>query len=377
MMFSISFSSRLLSIIFTVIICLSGCAGKNNQAISTIKDIPAVGSELLVAFLPPTNLSSTPVPLEEIRQLLTSSFKQQGLKILPNETLERFIIKHRIRYLGGLDETKAADFRYETGADAVLITSVDFYSEGPPPKVGLTCRLVSTGNNPEILWMDGVGLAGDDSIGILELSLIEDPRELLNKAARHLSTSLVAHLSGRRHPPTSRRTIIKFWPKIYYLSPVFEPEWKYTVAVVPFFNLSENRFAGETMALHFVRQLLKSDNFTVIEPGIIRHLLLQMRITMNNGISLADSHALFRKLDADLILTGKVFDYQDYEGISGKAVVGFSALLIGRRGQEVVWSCKSHNEGDYGVLFFDWGRMNTAHVMASEMVVSALETLAE
>jgi hypothetical protein len=33
--------------------------------------------------------------------------------------------------------------------------------------------------------------------------------------------------------------------------------------------------------------------------------------------------------------------------------------------------------GDEGVFFFDWGRINTAHKMASEMVASALETLAE
>lgn len=36
-----------------------------------------------------------------------------------------------------------------------------------------------------------------------------------------------------------------------------------------------------------------------------------------------------------------------------------------------------HNEGDEGVYFFEWGRINTADKMASEMLFSALETIFE
>ena len=378
MMFSINFSCKPFNLLFALLICFfSGCSAANNQTISATDDHPTPEKKLLVAVLPLNNLSSTPAPLGEIRQLLISSFKQQGLHILPDETVERFIIKHRVRYVGGLDEMLAGNLRDETGANAVLISSVDFYNENPPPKVALTCRLVSTGKNLPILWMDGVGLAGDDSVGILQLSLIEDPQELLNKAVRYLSTSLAAYLTGKRYLPLSRRKIIKFWPKVFYRSPVFEPGWKYTVAVVPFFNLSENRFAGEIMPLHFVNQLLRSENFSVIEPGIIRHLLLEMRIILDNGISLVGSDALFSKLQADLILAGKVFDYQDYTGISGRTKVDFSALMIDRQGREIVWASESHDQGDYGVFFFDWGKINTAHRIASEMVAAALETLVD
>ena len=340
-------------------------------------DRPTPAKKLLVAILPLTNLSSTPAPIEEIRQLLLSSFSKQGLDILPAETLERFIVKHRIRYVGGIDEITARNFRYETGADAVLITSVELYSDIPPPKIALTCRLVSTGNNPRILWMDSVGLAGDDSIGLLQLALIEDPSELLEKAVLQLSTSLGKYLAGYSYWTDRERDIIKFWPKTFYRSPILEPDWTYTVAVVPFFNLSQRRFAGEIIALSFIEQMMPQRKFSVIEPGIVRQLLLQKRIVMDDGLSLADVHALFSKLNADLILAGKIFDYQDYQGTAGKAKVDFSAIAIERQSREVVWICQSHNEGDFGVFFFDWGKINTAHRMASEMVASALETLAE
>ncbi len=376
-MLSINFSCKIIDLLLILLICLSGCSAINNQTISVTDDYPTPEKKLLVAVLPLTNLSSTPAPLEEIRQQLENSFKQQGLDILPAETLESFIVKHRIRYVGGIDEKTARDFRYETGADAVLITSVELYSDTPPPKIAFTCRLVSTGNTPKILWMDGVGLAGDDSVGILELSLIEDPRELLEKAVRHLSTSLGEYLAGERYSQNSQRDIIKFWPKAFYRSPILEPEWQYTVAVLPFRNLSETRYVGEIIALNFVEQMVIHNDFSVIEPGIIRQVLLQMRVIMEDGISFADANALFSKLNVDLILAGKIFDYQDSQGISGTAKVDFSALAIERQSREVVWTSQSYNEGDHGVFFFGWGQINTAHAMAAEMVQSALETLAE
>jgi len=377
-MFSISFSFKPVSIFVTFFICLSGCSLTNNQAISAADDDPpVVEKKMLTAVLPLNNLSGTPVPLEDIRQRLISSFKKQGLNILAEDVLETFSVKHRIRYVGGIDEITARDLRYETGADAVLITSLELYSDIPPPKIALTCRLVSTGNNPRILWMDGVGLAGDDSVGILQLSLIEDPRELLEKAVQQLSTSLGEYLEGKGHSMDSQRDLIKFWPKAFYRSPILEPDWTFTVAVVPFLNLSERRFAGEIIALNFVEQMMTQKKFSVIEPGIVRQVLLQMRIVMDDGISLADVHDLFSKLNADLILAGIIFDYQDYQGISGKAKVDFSAHALERQIREVVWNCQSYNEGDYGVFFFDWGQVKTAHRMASEMVASALETLAE
>ena len=376
-MFSINFSCKIIDLLLILLICLSGCSATNNRAISVTDDHPTPEKKLLVAVLPLTNLSSTPAPLEEIRQQLGKSFKQQGLDILPAETLESFIVKHRIRYVGGIDEITARDFRYETGADAVLITSVELYSDIPPPKIALTSRLVSTGNNPKILWMDGVGLAGDDSVGILQLSLIEDPRKLLNKAVRYLSISLTQYLAGESYSTDSQRDILKFWPKVFYRSPILEPDRTYNVAVVPFFNLSERRFAGEIIALNFVEQMTTQKNFSVIEPGIVRQLLLQMRIIMDDGISLDGADILFSRLGVDLVLGGKVFDYQDYQGAAGKPKVGFSTLLIEKKSREVVWSSDSYNEGDHGVFFFDWGKINTAHAMASEMVQSALETIVE
>jgi len=254
---------------------------------------------------------------------------------------------------------------------------MELFNEMAPPKISLTFRLVSADRTTSILWMEGIGLAGDDAPGVLGIGLIENPMVLRETAVNRLAASLSDFLSDKNKEIDASKKRKKFLPKIAYRSEVIDPELKYRVAVLPFFNVSERKYAGEIISLHFVRHLLAYGNFDIIEPGVVRETLLGLRVIMHDGLSLANADIVFSILNADLILTGKVIDYQDYEGSSGTPKVDFSALLIERKSREVVWSSKSYNQGDDGVFFFDVGRVNTAHVMASEMVSNVVDMIAE
>jgi TolB-like protein len=360
-----------------VLTCLGGCAAKNEPVAEMSADRPAGGKGLSIAVLPVFNLSGAPAPLKEIRKLLLDDFQQRRFNIIDAGKVDKVIDRYRLRYVGSLNEDTARAFREEARAETVLVTSLELYNDMPPPKISLTARLVSTGPRPQILWIDGFGMAGDDDIGLLELSLVEDPRLLLHMAMQRLAASLDNFLSGRPERVGSQKAKGKFRPKILFRSPGLVPDKKYTVAVIPFFNLSERKNAGDIMALHFVRHLAAVDNFAVIEPGIVRQALLRLRIIMDDGISLGYADILFRRLNADLVLAGKVLDYQDYQGLNGTPKVDFSAQLIERRSREIIWKANSFNTGDDGVFFFDWGRVNTAHAMASQMVQLAVADMVE
>lgn len=365
MTLSTNFFVKAFFIFFTGLICLAVL-------------IPSGECELkpYVAVLPINNLSGKTAPLKEIRQSLIDIFKNQELNVLGEEALESFMAKHRLRYTGGIDKKTAEVFGQETGVKAVLITTLEFFEDTPPPKIALTSRLVSAGPNPEILWMDSVGIAGDDSPGILGLGLINSPKKLREKALQTLSKSLTGYLSDKSGAHyTGGKSRKKFRPKEFYRSPVMSHDMKYTLAVVPFFNISERKYAGDIMTTHFVRELNAFENFSVVEPGAVRETLLSLRIIMKDGISLADADIIFSSLHADLILTGLVLDYQDYQGTTGKPKVNFSVLVIDRKSREVVWTSKSYNEGDDGVYFFDIGKVNTAHAMASEMARNVVEMM--
>lgn len=337
-----------------------------------------VGQSFSIAVLPVENLSGRPVPLKEIRQSLMEGMKIRGVALLPEPDLEKFIARHRMRYSGGINKELAQALLRETGAKAALITSVEYLSASTNPKIAFFARLVSTGEKTTVLWMKSIGMTGDDHPGLLGLGRIGTPGELQRKAVGTALDSLV-----RSIPAGMPRVSIREWgggkfrPKHFYRWQKFgvSRDRPLTVAVVPFWNSGTRKNAGEVMALHFVNRLAETENIRVIEPGVVREELLRLRVIMEEGLSGPQGDLLFSMLGADLIFSGNVAEYQDYEGPNGEAKVGFSVFALENTSRRVVWSSRSYNRGDDGVFFFDIGEVKSAAVMASEMVRAVVERL--
>src|SRR5574341_855904 len=335
----------------------------------------ARGAAPLLAVFPVENLSGRTAPLGAVRHLLGQSLRRHGFGVLDDAALERVVTRHRIRYTAGLEREFASALKRETGVDAVLIPSLELYDGAWPPRVALFARLVSTGDAPAVRWIDGRGEAGDDSPGILGLGLIEDPGVLLGKAVDALTQSLARgrfEAGGRAGDgPVAR----KFGPKVAYRSDALDPAGKYSVAVVPFFNKTGRPYAGEIVALHMIRSLMTFPTLEVVEPGVVREELLRFRIIMSDGVSLPDTETILGAVNADLVLNGEVLEYRDPLGPQVAAQVDFGVLFIERKTRRVVYSAYSHNAGDDRVFFFDWGRVNTAHAMASRMAQAVAQRM--
>jgi len=377
MTLSINFSNKAI-IIFSVLL-LSGCTSATQPSISLMipdKPAAAVGG-LTVTVLPVTNLSSVKAPVKKIRNSFEKRLYKEGFNIIDRKSIESFMARNRVRYLAGIDKKISIALDRETNAEAVIITTLDHYDELYPPKVAITSRLVSTGNKPEILWIDSVGLTGDDSPAILGLGLIKDPHVLLNNAVKKLLDSLTIYLSEKKLMGHSlKKENNKFQPKLHRrFSAAIDSDSEYTFAVIPFFNRSERKYAGEIMALHFIREMTKAENFNIMEPGLVRDALLKFRVIMIEGISLENASALFSRLNVDFILTGTVIDYHDYQGPRGAPKVDFSVMVLDRKSRKAVWISKSYNEGDESVFFFDFGKINSANAMASEMVRAVVQKM--
>ncbi len=84
-----------------------------------------------------------------------------------------------------------------------------------------------------------------------------------------------------------------------------------SIAVLPFVNETRRRGAGEILALEFAWQLANADGFRVVEPGIVRDELLRRRIVMEDGVSLDQARTVSVTLDADLVMAGYVFDFEE------------------------------------------------------------------
>jgi len=353
--------------------------GSVGAATAALPMVPAAEHKepFLVAVLPVENLSARPAPLKEIRQALAEGLRSRGLGVLPKRELEGFMARHRVRYTGGINNELALSFLRETGAKAVLIVSLEHLSDGPPPKISFIARLVSTGEQATILWTKSVGMSGDDHPGILGIGLILTPEEMQRKAVGSALDSLAQSVpAGMTRIAVRSVSGGKFRPKRYYRLQglKFGADRPVTVAVVPFLNIGTRKYAGSLMELHFVSRLAQVENVRVIDPGVVREVLLQQRVIMQQGVSGPQAALLFSMLDADFLLTGIVTEYQDAE-LPGGSKVEFSVLAFDGKSRQVVWSSRSDNRGDDGVFFFNLGEVETAADLASQMVWSVVERM--
>jgi hypothetical protein len=351
-----------LATLLCTLIAVSACT---SAPISPAAGPVPADDRTVIAVFPVDNLSGKTAPLEDLRSHLIARLRAQSIRVVDDAALEALMIEHRVRYTAGLDQAFARALA-EAGVAAVLIPSLETYDETPPPRLALFARLVSTGDTPAVIWIGSAGYAGDESPGILGIGLVDDARVLLARAVDAVATSTALHVRDVEAPDTAPRVGRKFRPRIVYRSEALDPTRTYSVAVVPFFNRSARRYAGEIVAWHMMESLL-ARNLRVVEPALVREQLLRHRIIMTDGVSLADTDTILNAVDADLVLNGEVLEYHEFPGGQVPPRVDFSVLFIERRNRRVIYSSYSHNAGDDRVFFFDWGRVYTAHAMAAQM----------
>jgi hypothetical protein len=343
---------------------------RNYQAAEPVKRLLIVrGQPPRIVVFPVENLSGRQTPLKNIRQAIMQGLSRQGAVMLDDGEMQQFMARHRVRYTGGVDTVTAKAWKEEAGMEAVLITSLDQYEDSEVPKIALTCRLVTTGETPYILWMENIDLSGDDSPGLFGVGLIEQIGPLQDRAIRQLLDSLAAFYADK---PVRRMSSVpgSFRPKEAHESPFLAPNKTYTIAVMPFYNRSKASRAGEVLALRFVSQLVKNKAFEVMEPGVVRQKLLNYRIIMSDGPSREDMKSFFINLETDLILSGRLFEYQE-----GRLNMEFDVQVYERNSSSAVWSSWSHNRGDDAIVVFDWKRVNNAGALASKMARSIVREM--
>jgi hypothetical protein len=319
----------------------------------------------VLVVLPLDNRTAAAAPSDEIRAVLVERLRDCGFDVVADDVLEAFLTGHRVRYTGGVSTDLAAALRDELGATAAFVTTLDRYDVGDPPILALTARLVASGPGPEVPWIDGFSMVGDESPGFLGLSTIADVGGLVDRAADRLVRSLARELSApsQRGPDVADR---RFRPRRIWRAEPDPAAGRTRIAVLPLRNESERRHAGDLVALHLLRHLAARPGVELIDPGEVRRGLLQMRFVGEDGVSLPQVQVLRVVLKADLVLTGAVYEYRERRGIE-PPVVSFTTSLFDASDGALLATTSSHNSGDDGVFFFDWGRAWTAHDLTSRM----------
>ena len=367
---SSSRAAGLAALLAAAIAGVGGCAHRGEaEGVGAL----AEGGRERILVLPVDNASGGAAPTKELGLAVEQALRGRH-EVIGGDALEQFLARHRTRYTGGIDAETARAAKAELGADAVLLTSLEQYRPAGPPTVGLAMRLVSTdGEEPVILWMDAASFAGDQAPGLLRLGVVDSLQEVQGRVLAKLSSSLFAFLDGRA-PAAPSCGGAWYGPKVRFRSPRLDGGTGTTVAVVPFLNNSRRRGAGDALALEFVRHMVASGRFRVIEPGVVRDYLLRARVIMPGGVSLEATRLMIGALGAELVMSGVVFDFDETPGVQGPAVRFTVNMLDGGSG-EVVWHSSSFNRGDDGVFAFGLGRVATSGELSCRMVGDVVRAL--
>jgi len=251
-----------------------------------------------------------------------------------------------------------------------LITTVDLYDQRNPPKMGMTSRLVTTEDPPRILWMDSVVRVGDQAPGGFDMGLISDLETLENIVIWNLAAKVAGKPSA-----SERKMRRRFRPRAHYASPEFPivREKDARIAVLPFANDSTTRYAGEILTDQLIRHLNEVEA-NVVEPGIVRQVMLEARQFYKEGPSIPETDILRLHLGADVVVFGEVSTYE--EKLEPRAArVEFLVRAIDAETGRLIWASSSFAGGNKGVYFFGAGQIHSAQALASEMTRALVGTV--
>jgi hypothetical protein len=359
-------SSSVVGALALLVLFAQGCAHPR-QATPANTLQAQLGRRPLIAVFPLQNLTGGRAPTAPLTRSLEQLVAAAGFDIAPADRVDNVLAERRLRYIGGVDEPTAGALRDALGIEAVLVSSLDAFVNDVIPRIAITSRLVSTSSPPRILWMDQVALAGNDNPGLFGANQSNPMSFLQGVAVGHLVQSLA---SGEMPPmcePAGRLA-----PRRAFASPVLQDVGRRTIAVLPFLNETSRRDAGEVVALQFVRQLVASGSFEVVEPGLVRHQLLTFRFIMEGGVSIDSAVAVLGSLGADLVLSGFVRQLTEQAGL-GLPSVEFGVNVLDRQTRELVFSSTSSATGDSGVWAFGLGRVKSSNALVCRMAREVLD----
>jgi hypothetical protein len=336
-----------------------------------------------LVVLPVVDLSGGAADRDAIDGALGPAVAAAGFDVVPREAVVELLRRQRMRFTGGVTPAERTAMRDDLAADGVVVASVDLYDAGPPPRVALTARLLTT-DAGRIVWAHDAALSGLDHPGVLGRGEVHDLDLLIDQCVRGLVESLDASGLARRSALDAASGVwreaderARHRPRRVFrdgdLTAALRRPTR--IAVLPFDGRAVRADAGDVVAGLFTTHLAGRDGLDVIEPGEVRAALLAGRVIQEQGLSLAQADVLRELLDADLAVTGRLIDYADFVGAPVPRVA-FSVWVIDVRRRAVVWSAYSANQGDDGVVFFRIGRVGTARALASSMVRSAAAELA-
>jgi TolB-like protein len=295
-----------------------------------------------IAIFPFENFSEDKNAVTFVMPLLKDRLEAKGFSVLNDDSLNRFLLKERIRSTGYISRDMARKLGEESNVKAVLVGSINSFYTGKNPQIGFSVRLIDTSDG-SIIWANHASATGEDFTGILGLGRVKTIDRLASKVLDKLVDSFGIA------PPYKER------------------ESTYRIAVMPFRNESKIKDAAKIATYMFIVELFNSKRFEPLSYGDVRNLVVNLRFRGKGEIDYKYMKEISGASGVDGILVGTVELYKEGEGTAPPEAV-ISARLINARTDRVLWYDSYQYRGDEGIFILDWGRIRSAENVAYKVV---------
>jgi TolB-like protein len=156
-----------------------------------------------------------------------------------------------------------------------------------------------------------------------------------------------------------------------YLNPEADMSFYQKVGVVPFINLTADRFAGENVTITFVTELLITEKFEVIERGEFDHTVRQVLSSTGGSSSsemtAAQLKAVGEQAGVNGIIEGVVKEYEMIRvGQGTYPLISLSVKLVDAPTGRVVWESTYSTKGGPKLPIVGWGETHTLSQLAQK-----------
>ncbi len=317
---------------------------------NTVCNAAQPSQEIKIAFFPFENFSDDKDALKQVIPVLRSRLEKKGLEILDDESLNRFLLKERIRYSGYISKDVARKIESELNVKAILTGSVNSFSAAGNPIVGLSARLIDSLSG-QILWANHASASGEDFATVLGLGRVRTIDRLTSKVTDKLLDS-------------------------FSITPRYkEIESTYRIAVMPFQNKSKTKDAGMVATYMALEELFKRQRFVPVEYGDIRKSVVDSRIRRKGELDYRSIDELSKSLEVDGFLVGTVEDYSDKLDTMSPPEVVISIRLIDAHKKRILWYDSCQMNGDDGIFILDWGRLRTVDEVAFRVISTLIKKM--
>jgi hypothetical protein len=264
--------------VMAVAILLPACATRDSQI------DPAAPAPVL-AVMPLANFTESSEALNKVMPALCEELGLRGIPAISDNDLRPTLRRHRIRGGGILTPDDILDIRTATQASAILFGSVDFYTEGINPELGLSLRIVDIASL-EVLYAASASVTGADLAGWFGMGRKDSISELMGPALQEVLQSfdiqrMSEALAGENLPQGS------------------------TLALVPFEEHSEYPFAGSIFTGVLNAELFRR-GYRLLDPALLGEVYLRARRAPRGEVDLPLVNSMHVDLGALWVLTGGV-----------------------------------------------------------------------